>query len=251
MQNIKEIKLKTVDSTNKYGFDNLNELEDKTVIIAETQYAGKGRQGRKWISDDSKNAFVSIVLKPEHCTTNQGYPLTSLTQYLSVIICEVLEFDYGVKANIKWPNDILVNGAKICGILCEAKTKGSCIEGIVLGFGVNLNLSQETLEQIDQNATSLNMIVNKEIDPENFVENILSGFFSSYEKFINLGFNFIKEKYVERCNFIGQVIKIKTDLSIDDYVAEGINDDGTLLVSDKEYNKKKILSGDVIFVSSS
>ena len=87
MIDFKEIRLDEIDSTNKYCLEHLEELDDKTVVIADKQFDGKGRQGRKWVSDDSKNAFVSIVLKPEQCTTNRSYPLTSLTQYLSVIIC--------------------------------------------------------------------------------------------------------------------------------------------------------------------
>lgn len=242
MSNIKILKLESIDSTNSYAMQNLSDLNDKQVITADYQSAGKGRQGRKWVSDNSSNAYVSIVLKPNI----SEYPYSNVTQYLSVVLCEVLEENYKLKPKIKWPNDILIDGFKISGILCEAKTKNNKIEALVLGFGVNLNMEKETLEKIDQKATSLKVLTNNHIDTDYFINTVLELFFAEYDQFVKLGFKYIKDDYVERCDFIGKQIKIKSIDGVKEYFAEGIDGDGTLVTTNKEGNKTKILTGDLI-----
>lgn len=242
MSKINIIKLKSVDSTNSYAMQNISNLNDKDVIVADYQFAGKGRQGRKWITDDSKNAYVSIVLKPDI----NNYPYLNLTQYLSVVLCQVLEEEYKIEPTIKWPNDILVKGAKISGILCESKTINNKISALVLGVGVNLNMNIETINKIDQNVTSLNLLLNKDIDSECFINIVLEKFFADYDEFTKLGFKYIKNDYIKRCGFLGKHIKIRSNTGIEEYIAVSINDDGTLNVSNKEDNNIKIISGDLI-----
>ena len=112
------IKLKEVNSTNLYAKEHLSELADKTVIIADRQTNGRGRFDRVWVDLGGDNLFMSIVLKPSDKFLNV-YP--NLTQYLSVVVCKVLEH-YGLQPNTKWPNDVLIKGKKISGILSETVT---------------------------------------------------------------------------------------------------------------------------------
>lgn len=242
MNKIDILKLDTIDSTNLYAMQNLGNLKDKQVIVADYQTAGKGTHGRKWISDNSRNACVSIVLKPEI----ENYPYSNLTQYLSAILCEVLEEKYKVKPEIKWPNDIFVEGAKMAGILCEAKNKNNKIEALVLGFGVNLNMDKDELEKIDQKATSLKVLLDKDIDVEEFIKSVLERFFGEYESFSENGFKYIKDRYIKKCNFIGQNIKIRSNEGFKEYFAHGVNDDGTLTVLDKDNKKINIISGGLL-----
>lgn len=242
MSNINILKLTSIDSTNLYAMQNLSNLNDKQVITADYQLSGKGRQGRKWISDDSKNAYISIVLKPD----TENYPYSNITQYLSVVLCQILEEEYKIKPSIKWPNDILIDGNKISGILCEAKNKNNKIEALVLGFGVNLNMERETLEKIDQKATSLKLLLNKDIDSDHFINIVLEKFFDKYDQFSNRGFKYIKDDYVKRCDFIGKQINIKSNDGIKEYYADSINEDGTLEVLDSKGLRTKIISGDLI-----
>lgn len=242
MDNVDILKFDTIDSTNLYAMQNLEGLKDKQVIVADYQTAGKGTHGRKWVSDNSRNACVSIVLKPEM----ENYPYSNLTQYLSAILCEVLEEEYKVKPEIKWPNDIFVEGAKIAGILCEAKNKNNKIEALVLGFGVNLNMDKDELEKIDQKATSLKVLLDKDIDVEEFIKSVLERFFEEYEIFSKEGFKYIKDRYIKRCDFLGKDIKIKSNDEIQEYIAKEIDDDGTLTVLDKDNKKIKIISGGLL-----
>ena len=112
----------TIDSTNTYALEHFEELEDFCAIVANIQTQGRGRFERKWISSDNENIYLSFVLKPQNTRF-----VTNLTQYLSVAVSKVL-MTYGVNPKIKWPNDVLINNKKICGILCESKLKQNKIQ---------------------------------------------------------------------------------------------------------------------------
>lgn len=102
-------KLRKVDSTNLYAKKHIETLDDRTVILTKEQTAGRGRLNRSWIDLGKNNVFMSIVLKPSE-TYQEVY--SNITQYLSVVLCHALEY-YGLKPQIKWPNDVLVNGKKL------------------------------------------------------------------------------------------------------------------------------------------
>lgn len=106
---VKVIQLEEVDSTNSYGKKHIDEFGDKTAIITKKQTSGRGRLNRSWVDLGEENLFLSIILKPSE-TFNEIYP--NLTQYLSVTLCKVIE-SYGIQTQIKWPNDVLIDGKKL------------------------------------------------------------------------------------------------------------------------------------------
>ena len=258
MSDYKIINLKQIDSTNTYAKDNLALFHDRTVVCAETQTGGRGRFKRAWHSSNSGNIYASIVLKPRVKDIN-ALPITNLTQYLCVIISDILK-TYGIDGKIKWPNDIQVNKKKISGILAENKIDDEGYVNIILGVGVNLNLSKEEVDAIDQPATSLNLELNKEISKDEFLKLLLDAFFAEYDEFLNKGFLYIKSRFVQKCAFLGSEILIKNLDSKISGIAKGINDDGSLRLSVttqcyqnsnkqdvKDSNKDmKIFVGDVI-----
>ena len=161
--------LEEVDSTNAYVKSHASELKDFTVVYTSHQTAGRGRLSRKWIDTGSDNIYMTIFLKP----FDEFKPIYSnITQYLSVVLAQTLE-DYGVESKIKWPNDVLVNGKKIAGILSETSMQGSRFLGLALGVGINLNTSQENLDKIDKPATSLAVCLNQKIDRDKFLHALL------------------------------------------------------------------------------
>jgi len=164
--------LNEVRSTNAYAMENLADLPDRLVIVADVQTAGRGQFDRKWFSDVVGNVYLSIVLK--------NLPLTNLTPYMAEVICQVLR-GYEVEPGIKEPNDVLVGGRKIAGILSQSSTRGSKLNGIVVGAGVNLNLTEHDLEKIDQPATSLNLLLGMDVDRDIFIGKVLEKFFSGYD----------------------------------------------------------------------
>lgn len=237
------VTLEEVHSTNSYALEFLPSLDDKTVVFSTNQTSGRGRYDRKWICDDTENLYMSIVLKPEK---KYDYPYPNLTQYLSVSVCKVLEKNFGIHSNIKWPNDILVNGAKISGILAETGMSNNQINGVVLGLGLNVNLKQETLNSIDQNAISISVLKKQNYDCEKIARMICDEFFANYEQFVNGGFEYIKDEYIQRCAFLGQNITIKEAKERKKYFAKSIDDDGLLVAIDEHDKECRIITGDVL-----
>lgn len=237
------IELEEIDSTNSYAKSNIDLFVDGTIIHARRQTNGRGRLNRSWVDLGDGNLFLSIVLKPSD-SFNEIYP--NITQYLSVVLCKVLE-SYGINPQIKWPNDVLINGKKIAGILSETVMQGSGFKGLVLGIGVNLNSDYDKLNSIpDKIATSLNLELNKKIDTDKFLNNLLDEFFKNYDKFLNIGFEYIKEDYINRNCFLNKEINIQIFNRIENGLAHSINDRGELVLLSKE-NKQSVLTiGDIL-----
>ncbi len=189
-----------LDSTNLHALANIQELSDGDVIHAHVQTKGHGRLNRRWISHVPGNLCLSLVLKPGHGAP-ADLPLAGLSQLLALSVCRALDA-CGTQANLKWPNDVMVEGGKIAGLLAETVTCGG-FTGLVLGLGVNLNLDLETIASIDQPATSLSACTGMPVDVIGFRDGILKDFFSRYDEFLAAGFPLIRSEYLGRCRFIG------------------------------------------------
>lgn len=236
------IHLQTVDSTNNYAKQNIKKYPDKTVIITDVQTAGRGRFTRAWVDLGCENLFLTIILKPSDKLEEK---FSNLTQYLSVKLAETLE-QYGVKPQIKWPNDVLVNGKKIAGILSEAVFEGRNFEGIVLGVGVNLNAEQKIVESIPNKlATSLNLEINRHVNKNEFSQKLLGNFFKDYQTFLDKGFSAIKSKYRDKLALLNQNITIKILEKEVSGVFMQIDDSGALILKTNN-GLEKIYIGDIL-----
>ena len=236
------IPLEKVDSTNIYAKNNLETLEDKTVIHALRQTSGRGRLSRSWVDLGEGNLFLTFVLKPSNKFSEK---YSNLTQYLSVVLCDLLE-EYGLNPQIKWPNDVLINGKKIAGILSETVMQGDNFKGLVLGIGVNLNSNQTDLDQIpDKIATSLNIELNKSVDMYEFRDKLLEKFYKNYEEFLEGGFAYIRNEYLSRALFINTNISVKGYNDTYTGVVKDINRNGELIL--EQNNKELVLTiGDIL-----
>ena len=234
--------LETVDSTNKYAKENLANIKDKTLIYANYQTAGRGRLNRKWNSNSGKNLYASFVLKPSK-ELKEVY--SNLTQYLSLVLAEVFE-EYQLNPTIKWPNDVRINGKKISGILAESIIERGELKGIVLGFGVNLNCSQEDIDKIDQPATSLNLEINKKIDRDIFIKKVTEKFCLRYNEFIEEGFLLIREDYKKRAEFLNSSIKIRVFDKEISGIAKDITESGAIKLVDENNIEHVLLIGDIL-----
>jgi len=196
-------RLEETDSTNLYALRRMTELPDRHVIVADRQTRGRGRMGRSWRTGAGDLA-ASIVLKPAS-TEHIG----NLTQYMAVVLCRTFA-PYGVKAGIKWPNDVLVDGRKLAGILGEASFSGTTFKGMVVGIGVNLNMDREEIERIDKPATSLNLLRGAPVDRDSFLEDLLGRFFGDYPRFLETGFPLIRGEFIEKDVLIGREINLQS-----------------------------------------
>ncbi len=224
--NLREIFLENIDSTNLWAKTNIEELEDRTIVFAGAQTQGRGRLQRKWVDLGKGNLFMSIVLKPDKNYEHYA----NLTQYLSVTLCKTLE-EYGIKPEIKWPNDVLVNGKKIAGILAETSVKGTKFKGLVLGIGVNLNAQEKDFSKIDKKVTSLNLEVGETIDMVEFKNKLVTSFFKDYNQFLEEGFKFIKRDYLALANFLDKELCVALINETKTGVASGITDKGELILT--------------------
>lgn len=233
--------LEEVGSTNAYVKQHMSELSDSAVVYTSHQTDGRGRLSRKWIDTGENNIYMTFCLKPS-CEFQEIY--SNLTQYLSVVLCKTLE-KYGVDSKIKWPNDVLVDGKKIAGILSETSMQGSSFKGIALGIGVNLNTSQTLLDSIDKPATSLAVILNKEIDREKFLKTLTDEFFLNYDRFLNTGFAMIRDFYLNHASFLNTDISVNVLGKIESGCAVDITQDGALVL-EKDNIKNTLLIGDIL-----
>lgn len=240
---MREVRLEETDSTNNFAKLHLDEFADKTVIYAMRQNYGRGRLNRIWVDLGEGNLFMSVVLKPSD-KHKEVFP--NLTQYLSVCLCKILE-NYGLKPQIKWPNDVLINGKKIAGILSESVMQsGGRFKGIVLGIGVNLNAEQKDIDAIpDKIATALNLEINKVINTDEFRKNLVNEFFSNYEKFLEQGFEYIKHDYISRNCFLDKELNIQVFNEIKSGVAKSVSDRGELVLQ-KDNNEFVLTIGDIL-----
>lgn len=239
--------LEEIDSTNKYAKEQITNIDDKTVVYTYRQTSGRGRLQRKWSFTGEDNIYASIVLKPSN-EYKEVY--SNLTQLLCVVLAEVFE-QYGVEPRIKWPNDIKVNGKKISGILAEGvgvsdKNKGYMLQGLVLGFGVNLNTSKEILDRIDQPATSLNIETGNSIDKEKFLKNVIDKFCLYYNNFIEDGFILIREDYKRRADFLDKEVSVKVFDKTYVGKAVDVTESGALRLKDKDNKEHILLIGDIL-----
>lgn len=240
---VKVIQLEEVDSTNSYGKKHIDEFGDRTAIITKKQTSGRGRLNRSWVDLGEENLFLSIILKPSE-TFNEIYP--NLTQYLSVTLCRVIE-SYGIQTQIKWPNDVLIDGKKIAGILSETVIQGQKLKGIVLGVGVNLNSNQEKIDAIPNKiATSLNIETQKAIDLKEFLNKLLTEFFEHYDEFLQSGFLQIKDDYIKRNCFLGKELKVQVFNHMESGLAKAVNDLGELVLEDNNKREIVLTIGDII-----
>lgn len=239
--------LEEIDSTNKYAKDYINNIPDCTVVYTFKQTAGRGRLQRKWSYTGEDNIYASIVLKP---SDNMKDIYSNLTQLLCVVLTEVFE-EYDIYPKIKWPNDIRINGKKISGILAEGVGASDLegrykLKGLVLGFGVNLNVQKEVLENIDQPATSLNIETGKFINKEVFLQKVINKFCLYYNSFIEEGFLLIKEDYKKRAEFLNKNVSVKVFDKIIEGKAVDITDNGALKLIDKNNKEQILLIGDIL-----
>ena len=235
--------LNSVNSTNLYGKNNIEILNDRDVIVATEQTQGRGRLMRTWNFVGADNIYMSFILKPsdKFCDV-----YSNITQYLSVVVANLIE-TYGIDSQIKWPNDVLINGKKVCGILSETVMQGSTFKGLVLGVGINLNCSNENMNIIDRPATSLNLEIGKDVYKQDFIDNLVKNFFKDYDEFLTKGFEFIKNDYIDHASFLHKDICVNMLNSKIFGYAKDLTKNGALILENKETLENQVITiGDIL-----
>lgn len=239
----KIIHFNTIDSTNRKAKELAAIGEDEgTVIISEEQTKGRGRLGRDWISPKYKGIWMSLILRPD-INPIHASKLTIIGAAAVVMALHEL----GRDSYIKWPNDIILNDKKVCGILTEMNAELDKINYIILGIGINVNIDEEDFpEQLRDIATSLKNEFGMLVDRKNLIAKILNNFEFLYEDFIKDG---SIKKSIEISNnnsiLIGKEIKIISGKDTTVAKALSIDEDGALIVEYLDGTISKIISGEV------
>ena len=220
----KILRFDQLDSTNAYAKRNCSLIVDQSIIVAKTQTAGRGRLSRTWLSEPG-GLYFSVVLKP-----TQTDFLPNLTQLMALAVCQTLH-TLNVPAQLKWPNDVLVNGQKICGILSEAVTSANGFEALVLGVGINV--SQKDLSRAGQPAVSLSMLGLQQSEGK-ILDAALEHFFAQYETVLQNGFSAIRAAYLKHFPYIGKEVKIQNGPTPARGTVETISPEGKLVLHTPE-----------------
>lgn len=216
--------------------------EEGTVVVADEQTEGKGRLGRLWSSQKGNGIWMSLILKPD-VDFRHASQLTLLT---AVAVTRALEKETGLNISIKWPNDLLVDGKKICGILTEMQSDPDRILSVVIGLGINVNQHQFP-DELAEKATSLSRESGQSCNRAELIAAVLDEFTRIYQLYLSEGFSFIKPMWESHAMSIGRHISARTAKDTIEGRALGINDDGVLLLEDAEGTVHHIHSADIEF----
>ena len=211
-----------------------------TVIVAEKQTDGRGRKGRNWFSPSREGIYVSLILRPG-ISPDEAPKTTLLT---AVAVAEALISLTRLKVNIKWPNDILISGKKIAGILTEIKAEMDAIDYIIVGLGLNVN-TPDFPDDIREKATSILIETGAPFSRVRVIKEYLKQYERYYKIFGSIGFDPILARWKTLSNIIGQQITVESMGTEHTGQVQDIDKDGVLILKDNSGQYHRIFSGDV------
>jgi len=207
-----------------------------TVVIAGEQTAGKGREKRVWFSPRGSLA-LSIIL----------YPAMTYLPYLimlaSLAVVRSIEAVTGLKAQVKWPNDVLINDKKVCGILIESDLRGNDVTYAVIGIGINVNFRLSHFPKILHIATSLADELGKEVSRLDLIRCLLVEIEKLYSTLPDG--DSIYQAWRDRLVTLGRQVRVKSGKTVLEGIAESVARDGSLLLRHANGNSTRIVAGDV------
>lgn len=236
--------LKTTASTNTDAFRLAEDGADEgTVVLADSQSGGKGRRGRIWASPAGVNLYCSVVLRP----AIMPYEAPQLTFLSAVAAARAIELTTNLVPEIKWPNDLLVSGKKVAGLLNEMSAETDGINFVILGIGINLNMTADQFpDELRHPATSLLLESGARVDRSRFTGTMLRELDRLYAEFLIHGFGPVREEWQRRCNASGRQVLVSdsgTECTGGRFI--GIDSDGALLLRSEDNVLHRITCGDV------
>ena len=213
---------------------------DFTTVIADRQTKGRGRMARAWISEDG-GIYFSMILRPQMPAT-----LSFQVNFAaSLTLARVLQAQYGVNAKVKWPNDILIDDAKLCGMLSELETRADMVSFINLGIGINVNNRPDPKEQ---KAVSLKDVLQKEVSRRD----LLAAFLDAFEPVVGqLPDDQVITKWKQYTGTLQKQVRITTLKETYHGFAEDVDDSGALLLRMADGTQKKVIYGDCFYHKNS
>ncbi|MBN2332660.1 MAG: biotin--[acetyl-CoA-carboxylase] ligase [Deltaproteobacteria bacterium] len=243
----RRIHLPTVDSTNSYAWQQaVQGAEHGLVVVADQQTGGRGRRGRWWISPPDTNLAFSLVLRPP--LPADKVPLLSLVAAGGVL--SSLQDDVA-DLWLKWPNDIYCGRQKMAGILAEASIRGSAVDFVVVGIGLNVNCERNDFpEPLQPTVTSMRQAAGRQFSLVSVLENLLRQVDVWYGRYVHGGFSGQLHHYLaSHCYLTGKRVAVDVGGAIIEGTAEGIDAQGCLLVTDDHGCCRQVAAGEATIVA--
>ncbi|WP_018751369.1 biotin--[acetyl-CoA-carboxylase] ligase [Paenibacillus sanguinis] len=213
-----------------------------TLVLAEEQTAGRGRQGRHWYSPPGKGIWMSLLLRPDRQPVSIAPQLTLLT---AVAVCRAVR-KFGIDAGIKWPNDVLVDGRKLCGILVESIAEDELIRYAIAGIGIDVNLQREDIPQeLLPKVTSLQIASGRRIERTELIVAVLAELEQLYQLYTEKGFMPIGHLWEALSVTLGRRITVLTPDGEIVGQATALAENGALILREDSGNTRTIFSGEV------
>ena len=234
--------LETVDSTNNYLKRAAEDgAVNGTLAVAEEQTGGKGRRGRSWETPKGTNIAMTILLRPEIRPEHAS----RLTLLMAMAVVRGIQKETGLQAGIKWPNDVVVDGHKVCGILTEMNTEVDYINYVVIGTGINVNQT-EFPEEIREIAGSLKLSAGHSVARAGLIASIMEELEDLYEVFLKTeDLSALKDEYNRNCVTCGHEIRVLEPGHEYTGTTDGINDLGELVVKKADGETVCVYAGEV------
>lgn len=227
-------------STNAYCMQHGDELENGTLVVADMQETGKGSRGRNWCSPAGVSVYMSVVLKPDIVP----YHAPRLTPVMALSIVRAMR-KMGIEAQIKWPNDVVVNGKKLVGILTEMSCDVAKIRHVVIGVGINV-LTRHFPEDIAHRATSLFLETGKEYSRTELVCAVMNCFEEDYQAFLATGdLSLLLRQYIQFSATVGKEVRILAPGNEYGARALDVDEEGRLLVEREDGERLKVFADEV------
>lgn len=234
----------SIDSTNNYLKRNAMQTASGTAVVANEQTGGRGRRGRSFESPADCGVYMSVLVRPEMPPVKA----LNLTAYVAVAVCEGIQRATGLHPEIKWTNDIVVNGKKVCGILTEMSIEGEsgALQYIITGIGINVNQKAGDFpEEIRDIAGSLAMAAGKPVARGRLTAEILNALDEMYQAWLGGGGDYL-ERYRSRCLTVGKQVRlIRADGRVEPAVALAVEEDFSLRVRHEDGHEENVSTGEV------
>jgi BirA family biotin operon repressor/biotin-[acetyl-CoA-carboxylase] ligase len=233
----------TVDSTNSMAYQlALGGAQEGEVVIAESQKKGKGRLGRYWFSPPSLNLYLSVILRPK-IPPQQASLITLMA---AVATADAIQKLSCLVPLIKWPNDILVKGRKVAGLLNEIHSEMDLIHFVILGIGVNLNMDRKMFPiGIRTKATSMKSEMGEKVSRKAFFSCLLEELERWYAIFLEEGGPPVLKAWRDRAQIKGRDVQVSSFGETLVGTAVDVDSDGALILETKDGKRKRVVAGDV------
>ncbi len=241
--------LMEVDSTNTFVLNMARSgAPEGTLAVADFQHSGRGKRGRQWFAPRGENLTFSLLLRP---LVNIEY-VQKITLAAAVTLANTIEEFFRQKGwdlppiELKWPNDLLVDGKKLSGILTESILKDKEVSALAVGIGINLNTEiRQFPQELQNNVCSLTDFVGQRIIPEELLALFLRRFEQDYEIWERNAYRDVVTQWKNRCRQFGKKINVITADGEREALFQDVNDDGYLLFKTADGKTERLISGEI------